>query len=376
MLEQKNACLVLDDGEILRGYGYGSTGISTAELCFNTSMYGYQEIISDPSYADQIIVFTFPHIGNVGVNPDDNESIKPYTNGVITNLKPTTPSNWRRKDSLDNWLKQNNIIGLYGVDTRKLTLRLRDKGAFNGVICHQENCNFDYKEMINLAREWPGIGGLDLAKKVTCKENYYWDQGHWISPGVYNNSEKNKRIVAIDFGIKKNILRSLSDLGSEIKVVSSSSSFNQIMEYNPDGIFLSNGPGDPKATGKYIIPVLKEIINKTKLPIFGICLGHQILALALDGETIKMKTGHHGANHPVQDLKTGKVNITSMNHGFAVDRKTLPKNVIETHVSLFDQSNCGIALKDRNIFSVQYHPEASPGPADSLYLFKQFINLL
>ena len=376
MLRKKNACLVFDDGEIMKGYGYGATGLSVAELCFNTSMSGYQEVISDPSYANQIILFTFPHIGNVGVNPDDNEAGKTFTRGVITHLKPNTPSNWRKTDSLNNWLVQKNIIGLYGLDTRELTLRLRDKGVINVVICHQENCDFDHKKMIKLAKGWSGLDGLDLAIKVTCDETYNWKQGHWISPGKYNNSEKNKKIIAIDFGIKRNILRSLSDLGCEIKVVPAKTSFKKIIEYNPSGIFLSNGPGDPKATGKYIIPVLKEIIEKTELPIFGICLGHQILALALGGKTIKMKTGHHGANHPVQDLKTRKVEITSMNHGFTVDSKTLPKNVLETHISLFDQSNCGIALKNRKVFSVQYHPEASPGPTDSLYLFKEFIDNL
>ena len=376
MLTKKNACLVFENGEIMKGYGYGATGLSVAELCFNTSMFGYQEVISDPSYADQIILFTFPHIGNVGVNPDDNEAEKTFARGVITHLKPNTPSNWRKTDSLNNWLVQKNIIGLYGLDTRELTLRLRDKGVINVVICHQENCEFDYQKMINLSKGWSGLEGLDLAIKVTCNETYKWKQGHWLSPGKYKNSKINKKIVAIDFGIKRNILRSLSDLGCEIKVVPATTSFKEIIEYNPSGIFLSNGPGDPKATGKYIIPVLKEIIEKTELPIFGICLGHQILALALGGKTIKMKTGHHGANHPVQDLKTGKVEITSMNHGFTVDSLTLPKNVNETHISLFDKSNCGIALKNKKVFSVQYHPEASPGPTDSLYLFKEFIDNL
>ena len=376
MLENKNACLVLDNGTILKGFGYGAAGIAVAELCFNTSMSGYQEIISDPSYSNQIIVFTFPHIGNVGVNTDDNESLKNSASGVITYLKPTKPSNWRKTETLDNWLKQKNIIGLYGIDTRNLTLQLRDKGAMNGVICHQDNSDFDVKKMTNFLQEWSGLNGLDLAKKVSCKETYDWKEGHWLAPKIYNNKKITKTIVAIDLGIKTNILRSLAELGCGIIVVPATTSFKEIMNYKPDGLFLSNGPGDPKATGKYIIPVLKEVIEKTELPIFGICLGHQILALALGAKTIKMKTGHHGANHPVQDLKTGKVEITVMNHGFAVDRKTLPKNVFETHVSLFDQSNCGIAVKDRNIFSVQYHPEASPGPTDSLYLFKQFIHTL
>ena len=376
MLENKNACLVLDDGKILKGFGYGATGLAVAELCFNTSMSGYQEILSDPSYSNQIIIFTFPHIGNVGVNTDDNESLKKSASGVITYLKPTAPSNWRKTETLDNWLKQKNIIGLYGVDTRNLTLQLRDKGAMNGVICHQDNSDFDIEKMTNFLQKWHGLNGLDLAKKVSCKETYDWKEGHWLAPKIFNNTKITKKIVAIDLGIKTNILRSFAELGCGVIVVPATTSFKEIMNYKPDGLFLSNGPGDPKATGKYIIPVLKEVIEKTELPIFGICLGHQILALALGAKTIKMKTGHHGANHPVQDLKTGKVEITVMNHGFAVDRKTLPKNVFETHVSLFDKSNCGIAVKDKNIFSVQYHPEASPGPTDSLYLFKQFIYTL
>ena len=376
MNRKKNAFLVLENGEIFKGFGYGAKGFSVAELCFNTAMSGYQEIISDPSYANQFIVFTFPYIGNVGVNPDDNEALEVSTNGIITLLKPTKPSNWRTTDNLDNWLKKNNIIGLYGIDTRNLTLKLRSKGAINAVLCHQNSADFEYKKMIDLAKSWHGLEKIDLAKKVTCSESYNWDQGYWISPGRYNNTKKNKKVVAIDFGIKSNILRSFSELGCEVKVVPATSSYEKIMQYNPDGLFLSNGPGDPDATGKYVIPVIKEIIKKTKLPIFGICLGHQILALALGAKTIKMKNGHHGANHPVQDLRTGRVEITSMNHGFAVDKTSLPKKIEETHISLFDNSNCGIAFKERNIFSVQHHPEASPGPKDSLYLFEQFVNLL
>ena len=371
-----NACLVFADGKIMKGYGYGATGFSVAELCFNTSMFGYQEIISDPSYKDQIIVFTFPHIGNVGVNPDDNESLTPSASGIITQFKPTTPSNWRKTDNLENWLIEKKVIGMYGIDTRNLTINLRDNGASNAIICHQKNDKFDYDKLIKLANKWEGLDGLDLSKEVTCEKTYNWEQGYWLSPGKYKKTKKIKKIVAIDFGIKTNILRSLAEYGCEIKVVPADTTFNEIMGLNPSGVFLSNGPGDPKATGKYIIPVINKIINKTKLPIFGICLGHQILALALGGKTVKMKTGHHGANHPVQDLRTGKVEITSMNHGFTVDMETLPKSVIETHISLFDKSNCGISLKGRNIFSVQHHPEASPGPRDSLYLFKQFIGSL
>ena len=372
-VKKRNASIVLPDGTHFDGYGFGAQGNATAELCFNTAMTGYQEIISDPSYADQIIIFTFPHIGNVGINLEDDESLKPTVRGIVTRLKPTTPSNWRTTDTLDNWLKTHNIVGLYGIDTRKITRNLRNLGVVNAVISHEKDYQIDKSHLIKLANKWPGISGLDLAKEVCCKKPYHWGEGRWMWPGEFKRTPTNKRIIAIDFGIKTNILRCLAESGCSIKIVPATVTYDELLELNPDGIFLSNGPGDPEATGEYTIPMLKKIINNTRIPIFGICLGHQILALALGGKTQKMKCGHHGANHPVKDLMTGKVEITSMNHGFAVDRFSLPDNVHETHVSLFDNTNCGIELKGRNVFSVQFHPEASPGPMDSLYLFSKFV---
>ena len=372
-VKKRNASIVLPDGTHFDGYGFGARGNATAELCFNTAMTGYQEIISDPSYADQIIIFTFPHIGNVGINLEDDESRKPTVRGIVTRLKPTTPSNWRSTDTLDNWLRTHNIIGLYGIDTRKITRNLRNLGVVNAVISHEKDPQIDKSHLIKLANKWPGISGLDLAKEVCCKEPYHWGEGRWMWPGKFKRAPTNKIIIAIDFGIKTNILRCLAESGCDIKIVPATVTYDELLELNPDGIFLSNGPGDPEATGEYTIPTLKKIINNTRIPIFGICLGHQILALALGGKTLKMKCGHHGANHPVKDLMTGKVEITSMNHGFAVDRFSLPDTVHETHVSLFDNTNCGIELKGRNVFSVQFHPEASPGPMDSLYLFSKFV---
>ena len=375
-VKKRNASIVLPDGTHFDGYGYGAQGTVTAELCFNTAMTGYQEIISDPSYADQIIIFTFPHIGNVGINLEDDESLKPTVRGIVTRLKPTTPSNWRTTDTLDNWLKIHNIVGLYGIDTRKITRNLRNLGVVNAVISHEKDPQIDKRHLIKLASQWPGISGLDLAKEVCCKKSYHWGEGRWMWPGKFKSAATNKRIIAIDFGIKTNILRCLAESGCSIKIVPATVTYDELLELNPDGIFLSNGPGDPEATGEYTIPTLKKIINNTRIPIFGICLGHQILALALGGKTLKMKCGHHGANHPVKDLMTGKVEITSMNHGFAVDRFSLPDNVLETHLSLFDNTNCGIELKGRNVFSVQFHPEASPGPMDSLYLFSKFVTAM
>ena len=372
-VKKRNASIVLPDGTHFDGYGFGAQGNATAELCFNTAMTGYQEIISDPSYADQIIIFTFPHIGNVGINLEDDESLKPTVRGIVTRLKPTTPSNWRTTDTLDNWLKTHNIVGLYGIDTRKITRNLRNLGVVNAVISHEKDSEIDKSHLIKLANKWPGISGLDLAKQVCCKKPYHWGDGRWMWPGKFKRTSTHKRIIAIDFGIKTNILRCLAESGCGIKIVPATVAYDELLELNPDGIFLSNGPGDPEATGEYTIPTLKKIIDNTRIPIFGICLGHQILALALGGKTLKMKCGHHGANHPVKDLMTGKVEITSMNHGFAVDRFSLPDNVHETHVSLFDNTNCGIELKGRNVFSVQFHPEASPGPMDSLYLFSKFV---
>ena len=370
---KKNARLVLPNGSFFEGFGYGAKGYAKAELCFNTAMTGYQEIISDPSYADQIIIFTFPHIGNVGVNTEDNESSKPRARGIITRLKPTSPSSWRNAGSLSNWLKANNIIGIYGIDTRKITRQLRELGVVNAIISHGESSKNEYKKMMDSIQNWSGLFGSDLARDVCCNEPYDWNEGQWLWPGKFSNTEVSKKIVAIDFGIKTNILRCLADSGCAIQVLPATATYEQILGHDPDGIILSNGPGDPKATGEYTIPVLRNLINNTRIPIFGICLGHQILALALGARTLKMDCGHHGANHPVKDMKTGKVEITSMNHGFTVDRASLPENIFETHVSLFDNTNCGIELKGRNIFSVQFHPEASPGPVDSFYLFSKFV---
>tara|TARA_B100001996_G_C18668891_1_gene595919 strand:+ start:1163 stop:2308 length:1146 start_codon:yes stop_codon:yes gene_type:complete len=375
-LKNRNACIVLPDGTSYEGYGYGAKGTVTAELCFNTAMTGYQEIISDPSYADQIIVFTFPHIGNVGVNLEDNESLKPTARGIVTSQMPTNPSSWRNTGRLDDWMQTHKIIGICGIDTRKMTFILRNSGVVNAVISNEQNSQMKRDALIEKAKNWPGISGSDLAKGVSCKTPYDWNEGRWTWPGKFQNPAKNKKVVAIDFGIKTNILRCLAESGCAVKILPANVTYEEILNHKPDGIFLSNGPGDPKATGKYAVPTLRKIIRDTRIPIFGICLGHQILALALGGKTLKMKCGHHGANHPVKDLKTGKVEITSMNHGFAVNRLALPDNVLETHVSLFDNSNCGIELKGRNVFSVQYHPEASPGPTDSLGLFSKFFALM
>ena len=372
--QRRNASILLPDGRSFAGYGCGAEGFATAELCFNTAMTGYQEIISDPSYAEQIIVFTFPHIGNVGINLEDNESLKPTARGIVMRLKPTSPSSWRKTDSLDNWLKKNNIIGIYGIDTRKITRELRDLGVVNAVICNEERSETDKEILLKKVNQWSGLSDLDLAKEVSCKIPYNWNEGFWTWPGKFRRTKTHKKVIAIDFGIKTNILRCLAESGCAIKIVPATVTFEEILKDDPDGIFLSNGPGDPKATGEYTIPLLKKIIHNTRIPIFGICLGHQVLALALGGETLKMNCGHHGANHPVKELITGKVEITSMNHGFTVNSTSLPDNVIETHISLFDNSNCGIQLKDRNVFSVQFHPEASPGPVDSLHLFSKFVD--
>ncbi|MAI97504.1 MAG: carbamoyl phosphate synthase small subunit [Rhodobacteraceae bacterium] len=371
--KSKNARIVLPNGTQFDGIGYGAKGYATGELCFNTAMTGYQEIISDPSYADQIIVFTFPHIGNVGVNREDNESQKPRARGIITRLKPTNPSNWRNAGCLDSWLKTHNIIGIYGIDTRKITRQLRELGVVNAIISHGESSEIEYEKMIQSVQKWPGLSGSDLASDVCCKTPYRWNEGQWFWPGKFKNTHGTKKIVTIDFGVKTNILRCLAESGCTIQVVPATATYEEILNHNPDGIILSNGPGDPKATGEYAIKVLRNIIDNTTIPIFGICLGHQILALALGARTLKMDCGHHGANHPVKDMSTGKVEITSMNHGFTVDRASLPVNVLETHISLFDNTNCGLELKGRNIFSVQFHPEASPGPVDSFYLFSKFV---
>ncbi len=367
--------LVLENKKIFKGIGIGYQGTATGEICFNTSLTGYQEIISDPSYAGQIINFTFPHIGNVGTNKEDHESDKIWTRGVIFNSEITDPSNYRSFLHLDTWLKENKIVGIIGLDTRNLTNFIRDKGAPKGTISYSKKGRFNIKKLINTTIKWSGLKNLDLAEKVTTSKKYIWKGFKtWKKESGFLKNKKNSyHIVAIDYGIKKNILRYFSDFNCKVTVVSCKTSAEQILSLKPNGIFLSNGPGDPAATGKYAIKIIKNLI-KRNLPIFGICLGHQILALAVGGKTKKMKLGHRGANHPVKNLIHDNVEITSQNHGFEVVKETLPKNVQVTHESLFDNSIEGIRLKDKPVFSVQYHPESNPGPQDSVYLFKQFIN--
>ncbi len=366
--------LVLDNKTFFKGIGLGFNGTTTGEVCFNTSLTGYQEIISDPSYAGQIINFTFPHIGNVGTNMEDAESDKIWTRGVIFNSEITNPSNYRSLEHLDQWLKKHKVVGLTGIDTRGLTNFIREKGAPKGTLSVNKQGNFNIKKLMNNSIKWPGLNGLDLAKEVTTKKTYKWRGFKTWKKGIgYKKSIKNNfKIIAIDFGIKKNILRYFSNFNCDVKVVSCSLSAKEILKLNPQGVFLSNGPGDPAATGKYAIPIIKELIRKN-IPIFGICLGHQLLGLALNAKTKKMKLGHRGANHPVKNLLTGKVEITSQNHGFEVIENSLPKNVRVTHKSLFDNSIEGLKLMNKPVFSVQYHPEANPGPQDSKYLFKVFI---
>ena len=368
------AILVLENKTIFRGIGLGHKGDATGEVCFNTSLTGYQEIISDPSYAGQIINFTFPHIGNVGVNNEDVESDKVWTRGVIFNSEITNPSNYRSLQNLDLWLKKNKIVGITGLDTRSLTNYIRDNGAPKGTISNNKNGNFKINKILNKTINWPGLNGMDLAKEVSTKKIYTW-QGFktWKKEkGFEKNKKKSIKIVAIDYGIKKNILRYFSNFNCEVKVVPCNYTSKEILNLKPSGIFLSNGPGDPAATGKYAIPIIKDLI-KSKVPIFGICLGHQILGLALNAKTKKMKLGHRGANHPVKNLLTKTVEITSQNHGFEILKNNLPKEIEITHESLFDNCIEGIKLKNRPIFSVQYHPESNPGPQDSHYLFNDFI---
>lgn len=364
--------LVLANGKTLKGFGIGATGTATGEVCFNTAMTGYQEILTDPSYAGQIITFTFPHIGNVGTNEEDFETGKPAARGLIIHASITNPANYRALTHLDAWLKEQNIVGLCGIDTRALTRYIRENGMPNGVIAHDPEGQFDLDALKSEATAWPGLEGMDLAIEVTSKETYDWKEAGWVWNKGFGEGETPKyKVVAMDFGIKRNILRCLVDAGCDVTVVPATAKAEDILAMNPDGVFLSNGPGDPAATGEYAVPEIKKLVESGK-PVFGICLGHQMLALALGAQTKKMHQGHHGANHPVKDLTTDKVEIVSMNHGFTVDTDSLPENVVETHVSLFDGTNCGIALKDRPVFSVQYHPEASPGPQDSYYLFKRF----
>ena len=371
--------LILANGEVFYGQGCGAIGEAVGEVCFNTAMTGYQEILTDPSYTDQIICFTFPHIGNTGTTPEDEEAAtcqaQDAARGAIFKAPITPASNWRSQSELGDWLKLRGIIGLSGVDTRALTSFIRDNGMPNGVIAHAPDGKFDIKALTAKASGWNGLVGADLALGVSTQERFDWREARWVWPKGYENKEGVKSVVLIDYGVKRNIMRNLVSSGMKVTVVPAKTPAKDILALNPDGVVLSNGPGDPAATGEYAIPVIQEIIAADK-PILGICLGHQMLALSLGAKTMKMEQGHHGANHPVKDYTTNKVEIVSMNHGFAVDQDSLPENVIETHVSLFDGSNCGIQLKGKPVFSVQHHPEASPGPQDSFYLFERFADAL
>ena len=403
--EGATGLLVLADGTLIWGRGFGAEGEAVGEVCFNTAMTGYQEIMTDPSYAAQIVTFTFPHIGNVGANYEDLEADNPFALGCVVREDVTEASNYRAVQSFDAWMKSNGRIGLSGVDTRALTRRIREQGAPNGVIAHDAKGAFDIDALLAKAREWPGLEGMDLAREVSCRQMYRWSEGRWrhgrgyegVPPpatpasaggeegrggdfpprlrGGAGGGSSRPHVVAIDYGSKRNIFRNLADAGADVTVLPATATFEEVMAHDPDGFFLSNGPGDPAATGEYAVPVIREMLETGK-PLFGICLGHQLLGLAVGAKTTKMHQGHRGANHPVKRLEDGRVEITSMNHGFAVDRDTLPDNVRESHVSLFDGSNCGIELTDRPAFSVQYHPEASPGPQDSTYLFEKFVGIL
>jgi carbamoyl-phosphate synthase small subunit len=377
--------LALADGTILQGFGVGAAGEAVGEVCFNTAMTGYQEILTDPSYMAQIVTFTFPHVGNTGVNPEDIEEFgrgaETAARGAIFRDLPTQPANWRSQSDLDGWMKKRGLIGLAGVDTRALTRIIRDKGMPHAVIAHAPDGRFDLEALVAKAREWKGLVGLDLAKDASCLQPFVFEEGLWDWPAGYTRLHapqgrgKPYEVVVVDYGVKRNILRALTSVGVRATVVPATTTAEEILARNPDGVLLSNGPGDPAATGLYAVPEILKLVESGK-PLFGICLGHQMLALALGAQTTKMDQGHHGANHPVKDLTTGKVEIVSMNHGFTVDRDSLPEAVTETHVSLFDGTNAGIAMKHRPVFSVQHHPEASPGPTDSLYLFERFADLM
>ncbi|MCV6546167.1 MAG: glutamine-hydrolyzing carbamoyl-phosphate synthase small subunit [Cohaesibacter sp.] len=374
------ALLVLADGTIVEGQGIGTTGSAVAEVCFNTALTGYQEILTDPSYAGQIVTFTFPHIGNIGTNEEDTETVDMSApsgvRGAVIKTDITEPSNYRSSNHLDAWLKQRGIIGIANIDTRALTALIREKGLSNAVIAHAPDGIFDRDALKAEAAKWDGLVGADLAKDVTTGNQYGWTQTPWVWDEGYGDlSDPDFHVVALDYGIKRNILRLLADQGCKLTVLPASASGEEILSYNPDGVFLSNGPGDPAATGDYSVKAIQDVL-KADIPVFGICLGHQMLALALGAKTKKMHQGHHGANHPVKDETTGKVEITSMNHGFAVDGDSLPEGVEETHISLFDNTNCGLRVSGKPVFSVQYHPEASPGPQDSHYLFTRFTNLM
>jgi carbamoyl-phosphate synthase small subunit len=374
------ALLVLADGTVLEGFGVGATGAADGEVCFNTAMTGYQEILTDPSYAGQIVTFTFPHIGNVGVNEEDVETVNlaatSGVRGIVVHAPITEPANYRATRHFGRWLELRGIVGIGGLDTRALTALIRRSGMPNAVVAHDPSGRFDVEALKARARRLPSMDGLDLVPPVTTAQRYDWDQSTWSWEGGYRRVEGGRHhVVAVDYGVKRNILRLLADAGCTVTVVPATASAAEILALKPDGVFLSNGPGDPAATGGYAVPVIRDLLDR-RMPIFGICLGHQMLGLAVGGRTAKMKQGHHGANHPVKDLTTGKVEIVSMNHGFAIDRESLPANAVQTHVSLFDGSNCGLALTDRPAFSVQHHPEASPGPRDSHYLFQRFATMM
>jgi len=371
-----NAALVLADGTVFWGSGLGARGTAVGEVCFNTAMTGYQEILTDPSYAAQIVTFTFPHIGNVGTNPEDIETATPAARGLVVHSRITAPANWRATQPLDRWLESHGLTGVSGVDTRRLTRLIRDRGPPNGVIAYDPRELLDTAALQAEAAAWPGLEGMDLAQEVSCLQAYEWDETGWRRERGYGRlGEPRHHVVAIDYGAKRNILRMLAGHGCRVTVVPATASAEDVLRHRPDGIFLSNGPGDPAATGIYAVPVLRELITTGK-PIFGICLGHQLMALALGGRTRKMARGHRGANHPVKDLLTGKVEITSQNHGFVVDPGSLPAGVEPTHLSLFDHSNEGLRISGKPVFSVQHHPEASPGPQDSHYLFERFVALM
>ncbi|MEN2785473.1 glutamine-hydrolyzing carbamoyl-phosphate synthase small subunit [Sphingomonas qilianensis] len=370
--------LVLSTGDVAWGRGFGAEGVAVGEVCFHTAMTGYQEVMTDPSFAGQMVTFTFPHIGNVGANPDDLEADDPHALGIIVREDVTEPSNFRSVERLDAWMAKHGRIGLAGIDTRALTKRIRVGGAPNGVIAHSASGDFDIPALLEKARAWPGLEGMDLAKDVTTETHYGWEGGVWklgFGYGAASGAETKPHVVAIDYGAKRNIYRNLAAAGAKVSVLPATATYDEVMALAPDGIFLSNGPGDPAATGHYAVPVIQQLLE-TRIPLFGICLGHQLLALAVGGRTTKMFQGHRGANHPVKRLADGVVEITSMNHGFAVIGESLPETARETHVSLFDGSNAGFELTDRPAFSVQYHPEASPGPQDSLYLFEKFVGSL
>jgi len=371
-----DAALVLADGSVHWGRGAGARGEAVGEVCFNTAITGYQEILTDPSYAGQIITFTFPHVGNVGTNAEDVETTTPAARGCVLRAPITEPASWRAAQHLDAWLLSQGLIAVTGVDTRRLTRRIRDGGAPHGVVCYPADGCFDVPALVARAAAWPGLEGMDLALEVSCRQTYAWDQTTWqLGKGYGTQQAPRHHVVAIDYGAKRNILRCLAAAGCRVTVLPATATAEEVLAHKPDGVFLSNGPGDPAATGVYAVPTIRALLD-TGLPMFGICLGHQMLALAVGAETRKMHLGHRGANHPVKDLETGKVEITCQNHGFVVEPKTFPAGVVETHKSLFDGSNAGLRLDGKPVFSVQYHPEASPGPQDSHYLFDRFVKLM